>query len=80
MDIAARRGAHIDVGIFGLLLGRPGGADLQDHRSFGSALLPVMPIPQYSDAMQMRDALRVMQKIFSEKDCKQRVIRLYLAT
>jgi hypothetical protein len=30
--------------------------------------------------MQMRDALRAMQKIFSEKDCKQRVIRLYLAT
>jgi hypothetical protein len=29
-----------------------------------------MPIAQYSDAMQMRDALRVMQKIFSEKDCK----------
>jgi len=39
-----------------------------------------MPIPQYSDAMQMRGARRVMQKIFGEKDCNARVIRLYLAT
>jgi hypothetical protein len=39
-----------------------------------------MLTPEYSDAMQMRDATRAMQKIFREKDCNARVIRLYLAT